>query len=278
MQSIFNLAARGGPPLIAVHRGLVGGNIVGNTIQSFDAALLQGGDMVEMDVQADCEGNLHVFHGGLERAHLGIEQSLAELTPAQVKQLRFLNPDLSPTACPVHTLDEVLEHLKGRCYINIDKFALYMDGIAKAVRRHHMEDQVVVKTNIKAEHLDMLEEYAPDIAYIAIMKEEDRFTEELKKRRIRFIGVEAVFKSEESPICQPEYIAEMHRQGYLMWGNGIIYDYRVQLSAGHSDDISVCGDPDGGWGWLIDRGFDIIQTDWPFQLRHYINARAHRPA
>ena len=29
------------------------------------------------------------------------------------------------------------------------------------------------------------------------------------------------------------------------------------------------GDEDGGWGWLIDRGYDILQTDWPLSLRVY---------
>jgi glycerophosphoryl diester phosphodiesterase len=35
------------------------------------------------------------------------------------------------------------------------------------------------------------------------------------------------------------------------------------LTAGHSDDRAIAGgDPEGAWGWLADRGFDFIQTDW----------------
>ena len=60
---------------------------------------------------------------------------------------------------------------------------------------------------------------------------------------------------------------------FIVWANAIVYDYRVQLSAGHNDDISVAGFPDDGWGWLIDLGVDMIQTDWTGMLRQYMNTK-----
>jgi hypothetical protein len=33
------------------------------------------------------------------------------------------------------------------------------------------------------------------------------------------------------------------------------------------------GDPDKGWGWNIDKGFHILQTDWTMALRAYLNNR-----
>mgnify|MGYP000494321345 CR=1 FL=1 len=41
-------------------------------------------------------------------------------------------------------------------------------------------------------------------------------------------------------------------------GNAILYSSRVPLAAGHSDDVSLTDDPAKGWGWLADKGFDII--------------------
>ena len=64
----------------------------------------------------------------------------------------------------------------------------------------------------------------------------------------------------------------MHRDGKLVWANAIIYNYREQLSAGHSDDLSLTGDPADGWGWLAKRGFDLIQTDWPLMMREYLES------
>ncbi len=47
-------------------------------------------------------------------------------------------------------------------------------------------------------------------------------------------------------------------------------DVRAVIAARHTDDTAMRGDPEYGWGWLVDRGFDIIQTDWPFQLNQFL--------
>ena len=60
--------------------------------------------------------------------------------------------------------------------------------------------------------------------------------------------------------------------GKLVWVNSIIYDYRDQLSAGHSDDTALTESEEIGWGWLADRGFDFIQTDWPIMLINFLKS------
>ena len=62
----------------------------------------------------------------------------------------------------------------------------------------------------------------------------------------------------------------MHDHRLLLWVNAIVYDDQAVLAAGHSDDLSLTGDPDQGWGWLAGQGFDIIQTDWVLALRRYL--------
>ena len=46
-----------------------------------------------------------------------------------------------------------------------------------------------------------------------------------------------------------------------MWCNAIVYNYRALIAADHTDDRAMCGDPEGSWGWIADRGFDLMQTD-----------------
>ena len=62
----------------------------------------------------------------------------------------------------------------------------------------------------------------------------------------------------------------------LVWANAIIYNYKSQLAAGHSDDTSFTVSPDYGWGWLADRGYDIIQTDWTLAMCTYLNETGKR--
>ena len=49
-------------PLIAAHRGVCGGNIPGNTLEAFEAALAQGAGVIELDVSQSADGELFVFH------------------------------------------------------------------------------------------------------------------------------------------------------------------------------------------------------------------------
>ena len=100
--------------------------------------------------------------------------------------------------------------------------------------------------------------------------------EMLMKRKLRYVGAEVVFTDENDGVGSKEYIEKLHADGKIVWANAIAYDYKVQLAAGHSDDVSVTGEPEKGWGWLADRGYDIIQTDWTLALKTYLEKTGRR--
>lgn len=262
--------------LIAAHRGTSGGNIPCNTLQAYEIALRQGADIVEIDVAQSLDGELFVFHPGMEFPHLRSEKPLSALTAEEIRQLRFVNQDGTPTDCRISPLDEVLELLKGRCLVNIDKFWTAMPAITAAVRRHGMEQEVIVKTAADEKWFSMVEEIAPDLPYMPIIKRKDRCIGGLLRRRLSLLGAEVLFETEEDETASPAYIQRMHEAGLLLWANAIVYDYRAVLSAGHTDDISLTDDPQKGWGWLADRGYDIIQTDWTLPLRLYYEQTGRR--
>ncbi len=258
--------------IIVAHRGTCGGNIPCNTIASYEIALMQGADMIEIDVDMSADGELFIFHPGMESAHLNdASVHIPELTAAEVRRLRFVNQDDTPTQFGLNTLDEVLEQFKGRCYINCDKFWDHPREISDHIRDHGMMEQVLVKTSPKEELFDMIETYAPDVQYMVILGDEPgNIHEALKRRKINYMGQELCFKSEESPLCREEYLAMLHRDDILSWANSIIFNHRTQLAAGHSDDTALTVGMEEGWGWLARRGFDFIQTDWPLMLKMYL--------
>lgn len=259
-------------PIIAAHRGVAGGNIACNTLAAFDAAIAQGADLIELDVAISADHNLFVFHPGKEYPHLGSEKLIADMTSAEVAQLRFLNQDRTPTQQGVMTLDDALEHLKNRCYINVDKFWSAIGPIAQCIRRHSMQEQVVVKTEGNLPNIRQVEQLAPDLPYMLVMRDRDDFSDQMHRYHVRYVGSEVLFARDDAPVAQPEYLRHMHDLGLFVWANAIIYDYNQPLVGGHDDDISLT-DPDAGWGWLLDRGFDIIQTDWTLPLKCYMQLR-----
>ncbi len=269
MEDIIKQAA-GKCPLVAAHRGFAAGNIPCNTLASFEAALRCGADIIEIDITPGADGELFVFHPGKEPFHLGIKTYIPDMTAAEVRALRYRNYDHTPTQYPVSTLDELFEHFKGRCFVNLDKFWTCMPEITACVRRHKMADWVIAKSYPADECLDFLEAEGADIPFMPFINREDDVTEDLLKRNIRLLGAEAHFLADSDPVASDAYVEAMHEKGLLVWANAIVFDYKSVESAGHTDDIAMTGDPDAGWGWLARKGFDIIQTDWPGPMRDYL--------
>ena len=256
--------------IIAAHRGSAAGNIPCNTIPAYEAALMQGADMIETDLNRTADGKLIIFHPKMERRHLGRDVHVETMPWEEVKQLRYQNYDRTETQFGIVTFDELLETFKGRCYINIDKFWSHPKEIYEAIRAHDMVDQMLVKSNITEDVLRVLEEVAPELPFMPIVKEEHPWHEALLKRNIHYVGVEGLYKKDDSYLASPEFMEKMHRSGQLVWGNAIIYDYLDQLSGGHSDDTALTVSPEYGWGWYADRPFDVIQTDWTGMLVRFL--------
>lgn len=258
--------------LIVAHRGVCGGNIPCNTLASYGIAVKQGADMIEIDVEMSADGKLFIFHPGMERHHLGWQGSrLPEMKWEDIQSLRYCNGfDDTPTQFPLNTLDEVFETFKGKCYINVDKFWGHPAEIGAAIKRHGIADQVVVKSALSDTVLDVLEATGPELCFMPIVNHTHPMHESLMSRRINYMGAEVLFDTDDDEVCSPAFIDRMHRDGKLVWVNSIIYNYKAQLSAGHSDDTSLTVDPALGWGWLADRGFDLIQTDWTMAMRAYL--------
>lgn len=247
--------------IMVAHRGIWGGNIPCNTMAAYEIALKQGADMIEIDVDASADGQLFIFHPMMETAHLNRQISISKLPASEVRNLRYVNVDDTETQFGLNSLDDVLENFKGRCYINIDKFCNNPVTIADAIRRHGMGGQILVKTSPEKKALSIIERYCPDIQYMCMIEAPEEI-EQVRKYKLNYIGNEVLFKDDSSVFADRNFIEEQHRQGMLVWCNAIVYDYAHVLSAGHNDDASLLKSPKDGWGWIAERGYDFMQTDW----------------
>ncbi len=256
--------------IVVAHRGACGGNIPCNTMASYEIALKQGADMIEADVSISADGKLFLFHPMKEFAHFGKPIYFGALPFSVIKKQHYVNYDRTKTQFTVTDFDTFLDTFKDRCYINIDKFWSNPEKIYTAITAHGMTEQCLVKSRPSEKVFDLLETLAPDLPYIPIVKEEHTCHEELLKRNINYIGAEVIFKNDDSYLASEEFVRKMHSDGKLLWANAIIYDYRQQLSGGHSDDSALTVSEDYGWGWLADKGFDFIQTDWTMMLVDYL--------
>ena len=256
--------------LIVAHRGVSGGNIPCNTMAAYEIALKQGADMLEVDVSCSLDGKLFLFHPLMEHAHLNKPVLLGLMPYAWVKRMHYVNQDNCRTPCAICDFDAFLETFKDRCYINIDKFWSNPQKIYDAVVRHGMIDQILVKSKPSLKVYRWLEEVAPELAYMPMVRERHEGHASLLKRNINYVGVEALFSREDAEVADPTWIEAVRKDNILLWGNTIVYNMRDCISAGHNDDIALTRSEDAGWGWMADRGFDLIQTDWPMMLIDYL--------
>ena len=262
--------------LVAAHRGSAGANIPCNTIPAFDIAMKYGARILEMDIFRSTDGKLFVFHTGKEKNQLAQNIDLTAMSSAEIEAMRLLNAEWNPTTQPVNAFDDVLEHLKGRdVLLNLDRFAEIIEDVIACVERHGMREQILLKTPPKPEALAAIERFAPDYMYMPICWEEDSCIETIEQMHINLVGAELVFLSEQAPVIQPETLQRLRDKGLVLWGNALLYSDAVPLAAGHSDDVSLLDDPAKGWGWLADKGFGIIQTDWTLHCCQYLREKGY---
>jgi len=263
--------------LVAAHRGSAGANIPCNTIPAFEIAMRSGARILEMDIFKSTDGKLFVFHTGKEPALLGQKIDITQLSSAEIEELRLLNSEWHPTAHPVNAFDDVLDYLKGRdVLLNLDRFAEIIEEVIACVERHGMRDQILLKTAPKPEVLAAIEKYAPDYMYMPICWEEGDCIERIERMNINLVGAELVFLTERAPVIQPDFLRMMADKGLVPWGNALLYSDKVPLSSGHSDDVSLTDNPAKGWGWLAEKGFRIIQTDWTLHCCQYLREKGYQ--
>ncbi|MDR3170134.1 MAG: glycerophosphodiester phosphodiesterase family protein [Treponema sp.] len=258
--------------LIAAHRGTSGGDIIFNTIPAYENALRHHVDMVELDAAMTTDGVFYAFHDGTEPLLLGSTRNIRTMTSAYVDQLFLRNPSLTLTSEHPNRLEDVFNYLRGRCLINLDRSWSCWKETLSLIKKMDMQDQIIIKSPVREELLAILEAEAPGLAYMPILRtiEEEKI---VQKYRINYCMAELIFADINDPLVSDSQIQDMHRRGVLLWANVITLDEYTILSGGKDDRNAITGNPDDNWGWCVDKGFDVLQTDWPLLLREYLLSR-----
>lgn len=274
-KSIFEVRREKEHPFLVAHRGVCGANVPCNTMTAYKIATDLGADVVEIDVSKSKDGVFYAFHPWMEPVFLK-SNYLCDLTSEEIDNLCLLNSDSVKTSYKVPRLTEVLTFLKDKAYINVDKFWTDVKGISEEIRKCGVEKQVIVKTGVEKEALEQVKKYASDFMFMPLVRQKDEVTDFLRAEGINQIGTEILFSSEDDECISDEYIKKMHDRGLLIWMNAIIYNEADVISAHHTDDISLSDTPEKGWGWLVNKGADFIQTDWLVLLQNYLKDSKRR--
>lgn len=257
--------------LVVSHRG-DWRNAPENSLQAFQNCIDMGVDMVELDLKKTKDGELILMHDNtLNRTTNGTGKP-EDFTLAELKELRLKNGAGCLTRHKIPTLRETMLLCKGKILVNVDKGYEYFEDVQKILEETGTANQCVVKEKIpyqtiKEQHGDILDKviFMPKADLCKSEAESIIDSYLLNENPLAF---EVRFSQVNDKVF--ELIKKLNDNGIKVFVNAL---WPAQ-NAEHDDDRAVeLKQPDESWGWLIQQGFKLIQTDRPALLLDYLRAK-----
>ena len=183
-------------PLVIAHRGF-SGQFPENTLAAIRAAIRLGVDFVEIDVHETADGKLIVFHDYRLNRICGVPGRVRDTTAAHLRQLHPAVP----------TLAEVLRTCRGKTRMLIEIKRADPAKVAALIRRHRMEQHVIVFTFSKR-RLAELAAVAPALPRFALRDQPDWSPDQVP---VRGLGVN------HRQLRSQRMVARLHQRGWQVF-------------------------------------------------------------
>ncbi|WP_172120385.1 glycerophosphodiester phosphodiesterase family protein [Actinomyces faecalis] len=262
-----------GRALVATHRGTAGGLVYPNTLAAAQLALVSGSDIVELDVVRTRDGQYVTFHDGYESTLLGASRSLTDMSATEVQAQRYGRFQTNAGVAPVEAYRDVVGALP-EVVVNVDRSYRYWElGFLDELATWADPALMVLKSPVRDTCLRALAECETAFPFIPIVRSEEEIDRVRAWEGINLIGLEVLAERPDDRLADAGYLAGLKAQGLLIWLNAINLEDGWDRYCGWDDLTSLRQDPDQGWGRLVRQGADVIQTDYPWLLRPYLEAR-----
>ena len=131
--------------------------------------------------------------------------------------------------------------------------------------------QALIKSHTEEASLEFLNKCPQKFMYMPIVFSINDVEKALSYPDINIVGMELIAHKPEDELFLDETIKYLHHRQLFAWVNSITLSNLPQhiLFGGLDDDTALLKSKDEAWGKLFQKGIDIIQTDWPLQLKNY---------
>lgn len=276
INSVLNKRLEEKKVLVVAHRGSWGGNIVNNTIPAYLTALKQGADIFECDLIESTDGVLYTFHDGTEPWNFGINENIKRFSSEEIDTFIIRNSDMQFSDYHVEKFEDVLKFFCHGELFNIDRAESILPSVAKVLEKYPDSiKQAIIKTSPSEKNLEFFENYPMKFMYIPIVKTVEEAKKVLSYQNINLVGMELLAKTQDDEWFKEENLKWLKEQGIFCWLNSIRLGgpKKWDLYGGLDDDRAIMGDPEDVWGVMIDKGAEVIQTDWPAILSSFRDNR-----
>lgn len=249
----------GGPtPVVSAHRGGPGKGFPENCIATFEHTLQHTFALLEIDPRRTKDGSIVVHHDAtLERTTTGAGK-VADLTLAELKELRLKDTEGRETPFQMPTLDEAIKWARGRTVLVLDQKDVTAVERAEIVTRHKAEGFVMLIISSFKDAL-AVHQLNPDIV-MEVMIPTLAKAEEFDRIGVPWRSVVAFVG--HVPAEDPALYKFIHSKGVsCMVGTSRNLDREVM-----EGKVSSIQDLEASYRALLERGADIIETDIPALL------------
>jgi glycerophosphoryl diester phosphodiesterase len=212
---------------------------------------------------------IYIFHDVTEKRLLGEDRNIKTMDSNKIESLYYRNNNGQVINFKVEKLEDVLNTFKGDILINLDRSWEFWDTLLPFLDQYQMKEQILLKSPVQKEWLDILDAHPEKYPFIPIIKHLSDIQIIEAYENINMVGMEIIAENQESPFFQEETIKKIKEKDLFIWINAIRLDDETILYAEFDDDASIMKGPDYGWQVLVDKGADMIQTDWPSLLYNF---------
>ena len=267
---------------VAMHRG-DWRNFPENSKGAILSSITLGADIVELDVQRTKDGRFILNHDAtLDRTTTG-KGKVSEYTLDEIKKFKMRDAKGKVTDYEILTLEEALELTRGKIIMNIDKFTAHPREILDAVAAVGALKEVLVKSlHEPKDACGLFGPYWKDVEsgtllYMPVIQ----FCWKKHKKAAHDLPLwlaKEPRKASMYEICidAPKYATEFSKVTEAkgsprLWVN-TMWD---NLDAGHGDKRALLN-PEENWGWVLDQGATMIQTDYAAELIVWLMRKGRR--
>lgn len=249
--------------LVVAHRG-DWRNAPENSLNAIKRVIDMGVDIVELDIQKTKDGLLVLMHDKtLDRTTSG-KGKVSDYTYDELKRFTLRTGSGTPTRQPIPTLEEAMLLVKGKIFVNIDKGYHHLQEIQEVLKRTGTTKQVIMKAT--ESYTQVNQDFGPVLKQMYFMPMTNIHNDTAihsAKEYHKVLGIKAVEVIYKDSLHIDARLTPLKELPVKLWFNS--------LWGGIDDELAVDeGNPDASWGWLIQKGATIIQTDRPQELIHYL--------
>ncbi|MCW1988033.1 UNVERIFIED_ORG: glycerophosphoryl diester phosphodiesterase [Sphingomonas sp. R1F5B] len=255
-----------------------------NALDGIRACIADGIDIVEIDVRTTGDGALVLMHDETVDRTTDGHGAVVDLTSAQIARLRLRErgggADSTLTRRRVPTFAQALAEIRGRVLMNIDVKAAGLDRIITAVVAARANRDVVLNVPIDVDPAVVRRAKALGIAvqpvYLERISKVPPTTALRRAAALRPTAIQLIF---DTPTVIDTARMQTGKTRTRLFVNTMARDIATGMPMNLSGpylDTRAIDDPEAVWGALVDKGVTIIQTDEPWRLKAWLNAKGLR--